>query len=261
MRCARDRTLVVRHLSFVLLPRPYDADGPAIVDAHARLFPRAARPLASSSESQVAELRDRDGLTTHVAMMPAAIPTGEAEEAASFSLASFSTKFGELAPHAAHLIVTTHGETPSLAPVDTLARHTRIVAACAVAYDAVGIYEGNARATHPVAFYVNVATSSERPIMLWSGVSIAREDDGRTSLLTLGMENMLGVPDVLIRASPGKGNDALAFAFDLLGYVISRGEALPDGDTIGGSADERLLVRYVASPIHPERRVVSIDLP
>jgi hypothetical protein len=235
--------------------------GPSLLEAHGRLFADEPRPLVSSSERDIVELRWPDGLTTHLALMPAAISTGEVEHAADASLAAFSAKFGPMPPHSAHVVVTTAGAPADVALLDTLQRHTRIVTAAAVAFGAIGVYEGNARATHPTPFYVNVATTSKRPLMLWTGVSIAREPNGRTSILTLGMENTVGVPDMLITAAPGAGNEALAFAFDMLAYVVDRGAPLPDGDTIGRSAEEKLRVTYVASPVDSTRRVVRIDLP
>jgi hypothetical protein len=251
----------VMPLSFVLLPRPFDATGAPIVDAHARLFPNAPRPLASlSADGKAAELRHHDGLTTFVALIAAPIPNGEAESAARFSVAAFSPQSGPPPPHAAHLIVTSMGADQGASRVDTLLRHTRIVAATAVAYGALAVYEGNAQATHPTPFYVDVATSMERPIMLWTGVSLAQQG-ARTSILTLGAQNMLGVPDMMITVTQGGGNDALLFALDMLGYVMDRGSPLPEGDTVGRTAEEKLRVQYVPSPIDPTRMVVKLDLP
>lgn len=248
------------HLSFVLLPRPYDAQGAPIVDAHARLFPSEPRPLTTISDGSVAELRHRDGLTTIVALMPAPIPNGEAEDAARLSMSAFSPKYGPLPSHAAHLVVTTSTAPGPISP-DTLLRHTRVVAAAASAYGAVGVYEGNACATHPAAFYLDAVSTSPLPLMVWTGVSVAREPDGRTSMLTLGVQNMLGVPDVLVSASPGGATEALAFACDMIRYVLDRGAALEDGHTVGRTAEEKILVRYVPSPLDASRQVVRLDIP
>jgi hypothetical protein len=248
-------------LSFVLLARPYDVDGAAIVASHARLFAAAPRPLVSSSAGAMAELRFADGLTTHVALMPAPVPDGEADGAARFSLAAFRRDGGAVAPHAAHLIVTTHSPPRDASGrLDPLVRHTRIVAACVDAYRAVAVYEGNAGATHPAAFYLDVATSSDVPLMLWTGISVAQEPDGPTSILSLGAEATVGIPDMIVSAPPARGNDPLVFLFDMLSYVASRGAPLPDGDTVGRNADERLRVHYVASPIDPASQVARIDL-
>lgn len=52
----------------------------------------------------------------------------------------------------------------------------------------------------------------------------------------------LNLPDLLLVAPKSTGNDALATFFDLLGYVAELGKPLPEGDTVGRAADERLPV-------------------
>ena len=49
--------------------------------------------------------------------------------------------------------------------------------------------------------------------------------------------------------------------FDLLTYLANRGVAIPDGDTVGRSADEKLKVRYVPSPIDESKKVWRVELP
>lgn len=248
------------HLSFVLLARPYDIDGAAIVTSHANLFPEEARPLVASSENNIAMLRAADGLTSTIALMPAAIPNEEAEGVAECSLAAFSPQGGRPAPHAAHLVIST-SPADGDGDLDTLMRHTRVVASCVDAYRAHAVYEGNARATHPAAFYLDAVRSMNPPLMVWTGVSVAHESPTRTGILTLGVENMLGMPDMLVSGPRGQANETLTFLFDMLLYVVKRSEPLPDGDTVGRSAQEKLKVSYVVSPVDAERKVARIDLP
>jgi hypothetical protein len=96
--------------------------------------------------------------------------------------------------------------------------------------------------------------------MLWSGVSVARQKDGRLSLLSLGMKQ-LNLPDLLLIGGPSGANAAMATMFDLLAYVAQRGAALPDGDTVGRSAHEKLPVRYVSSPLDSTKKVWRVELP
>ncbi|MBS2018082.1 MAG: DUF4261 domain-containing protein [Deltaproteobacteria bacterium] len=248
------------HLTFVLLPTPSDLDGAAIVASHAALFPADPRPLVASSDAGIVMLRAADGLATTIAMMPGAVPDGEAEGVAQCSLAAFSPAGGPPAPHAAHVIVTTSA-ADGRGSVDTLLRHTRAVAACVDALGASAIYEGNARATHPTGFYLDVVKTMSPPLMLWTGVSIAHESPTRTSILTLGIQNMVGLPDMLVGVSRANANEALSFLFDILLYVVRRGQPLPNGDTIGRTAEEKLKVSYVVSPVDATRKVVRIDLP
>lgn len=250
------------HLSFVLLPTSARADAPAIAAAYARMFP-GAPPVTtpapgSSADGDVVELCRADAGAAFVASMEAAIPNREADEALRFNVGSLTRQPPVLPPHGAHFIVT------SLVPDGgassaSLALHTRLVAAIVDAHRAIGVYEGTARATHAAAFYVDVATTMELPVMLWTGVSVAWPDTRTTELLSLGLEQ-LGIPNFLIAAPNGRANEALPFLFDLVAYVLDRGAAIADGETVGRSAQEKLTVRYVASPIDPGGRVARIEL-
>jgi hypothetical protein len=97
-------------------------------------------------------------------------------------------------------------------------------------------------------------------MMLWSGVSIARENNDRLSLLSLGMEQ-LNLPNLLLFAGEDSESDAIETMYDLLSYVAERGEPLPEGHTVGRSNDQRLPVRYVQSPVDSKRKVWRVELP
>jgi hypothetical protein len=97
-------------------------------------------------------------------------------------------------------------------------------------------------------------------MMLWTGLSIGAEPDGRMSLLSLGMKQ-LQLPDLLLVARKSEGNAALGAFFDFLGMLAKFGKPLPEGDTVGRSAAERLPVRYVPSPIDAAVQVWRVELP
>lgn len=64
----------------------------------------------------------------------------------------------------------------------------------------------------------------------------------------------------MIVAPNGRASEALPFLFDLVAYVLERGAAIADGETVGRSAREKLAVRYVPSPIDPGGRVARVEL-
>lgn len=251
-------------LAFVLLTEPRLPDGEEIV--------RAFRAFAAPGESietdageaarakEVLSFALNTGEKSFVALMPAAVPKGEADEAARFSVSSFRNQW-KLPSHCAHLLVTLHAsaDTPRLVQ---LSRFTSLLAAVTKCSPAIGVYWGNAGATHDSEFFVSIASDQgvTPRMMLWSGMSIAREKNGRLSLLSLGMKQ-LNLPDLLLISGDSGANAALEMMFDLLAYVAQRGEALPDGHTVGRSADERLRVRYVPSPLDPAKKVWRVELP
>lgn len=252
-------------LAFVLLSKPGLPSGEDVVRAFAPFAVDGQRLRLGPSGPKAAgnEMLELDGGqcgTVFVAAVPVPVPDREADEAVQFSISAMGTGW-KLAPHAAHLLVTAAG-TDSSSRVTTLSCFTSILAAVTKASRGIGVYWGNAQATHDPAFFVSVAQERglQPRLMLWTGVSVAREADGRLSLLSLGMQQ-LNLPDLLLVAPKSmSGTDALATLFDLLGYLVDRGKPLPDGDTVGRSAEERLPVRYVPSPVDATKQVWRVEI-
>lgn len=249
------------NLAFILLSKPGLPRAEEIVQAFTSLAPNEQRiRLASKhSDKQILEFEITPGGTAFVAAMPAPVPQSEADDAARFSVSAMGTGW-TLPAHAAHLMVTLR-TADSLSAIESMSRFTSLVAAVSEAAPAVGIYWGNAGATHDVDFFVSIARERGLvpQLMIWTGVSVAREPDGRVSLLSLGMKQ-LDLPDLLLVAPDSEDDSALATFFELLSYVAERGQAIPEGDTVGRTADERLAVEYVSSPIGPSKKVWRVEL-
>ena len=245
------------HLGMVLLASPILPTADAVIAAYADIA-GAAAPLTLADRNDVTLIFDV-GIdeTAIVALMPAPVPDGEADDAARFSLSGHAG--WKLPAHRAHLIVRVSGPE-GRAPIAVLRDATHVLAAITKASDAVGVYVGAASATHEPSFYVDTARRTQTPVMLWNGFSLAREPDGRLSLLSLGMKS-LGLKDLLLTAPPDQGPAALEYFFTLLVYVADRGEDLPDGDTVGRTEQEVLPVRHVPSPLGDGRTVWRVDMP
>jgi hypothetical protein len=223
-----------------------------------RLLPRGTKS-DPKSKSTVLEFELSPGGSGFVALMPVAVPNGEADDAARLSVGALRTGW-KLPAHSAHLVVTL--QDPGAASLtDALSRFTSFVASVVEASGAVGVYWGNAGATHDAKFFMTVAREHEvaAQMMLWTGVSLAREADGRLSFLSTGMKQ-LELPDLLLIAPKSAGNTALATFFDLLIYLAQIGKPLPEGDTVGRTADERLPVHYVTSPVDRNAKVWRVEL-
>ena len=248
------------HLAFVLLSRPQLPNADDVVKAFPSFIPQGPT-LRVRDESGPADFKgllfdiDPDSGAL-VALMPIPVPNNEADEAVQFSISTFGTGW-VLPPHQAHLIVTFQTSSPKL---ESLLMFTALVGAIVEVSPSVGVYWGEAGATHDPKFFGDVAKEGtvESQIALWSGVSIAREPDGRMSLLSVGMIRTLISPNLWLIAP--KDNETLVWFFDLLSYVANRGEGIPDGDTIGRSEDEKIPVRYVKSPIDGSTEVCRIEI-
>lgn len=253
-------------IAFVLIPNAVLPRAVEVVEAF-KTFAISGEKLELSVPKETAK---SDGMLeftagkcgmAHVALMPAPVPKGEADQAAEFSISSMGTKW-ELPRHGAHLLVTLGG-AESGARRASLSCLTSLLAAISKVSAAVGVYWGNAGATHDPAFVMSIARERDPAarMMLWTGVSIGREPDGRLSILSLGMERQLNLPDLLLVAPQAtQGADALGTFFDLLGYVAERAKPIPEGNTVGATEDQRLPVRYVPSPIDKSKRVWRVEL-
>jgi hypothetical protein len=254
------------NLAFVLLSEALPPDAEAIslafrdFAAPDETVHRESDDSKDDAGDDVITLRLDTGEKSFVALVPAAIPNREADQGVQFSLSQFREDW-ELPQHNAHLVVTFHADADEQ-PMIKISRFTSLLAAITKTSPAVGVYWGNAGATHDSEFFVSVASEEDvaARMMLWSGVSIAHEQDGRLSLLSLGMEQ-LNLPDLLLVAGDASASDALGTMYNLLSYLAERGEPLPEGDTFGRTNDERIPVRYVKSPVDSKKKVWRVELP
>lgn len=246
-------------LAFVLLRTAGPIDGNNIATLHKQMFRDAPAPVVERNDPESCTLK-LGGDALIVAFMPAPVPNHEAEEAARASIAAFGPA-GKVEPHVAHLAVVYQNaeERPS---VGSLQRFTRALAAVVASTDATGVYWGDAGATHPAKFFVEVATDPavDMPLFLWTGLSVAGRG-GRTSLLSTGMWTQLKLPDLEMSAPSAAANGALSFFFDMLAYVAHRGSVPADGETIGRTPEEKWVVKHAKSPFDPERPIWRVELP
>lgn len=250
-------------LAFLLLSDTRLPSADAVIGTFSRFEPggkivQLAPDNDSPARHEILSFSFASGESAFVALMPVPVPGGEAEQGAKYSVGSLGTGW-TLPPHSAHLVVTAQAPS-SMSLVARVSRFTSLLAAVAETSGAVGVYWGNARATHSADFFTSVAADQgiTARIMLWTGLSVAHESDGRSSLLSLGMQQ-LDLPDLLL-VSSSPSNEALETFFDLLAYVASRGEPIPEGETVGRTADEKAPVHYVRSPVDAGKKVWRVDL-
>jgi hypothetical protein len=224
----------------------------AAVDRALAAYPGMAPATWLDEGKKDALALEAGGVEVLVAFMPAPVPNGEADVATEHSISGVSKRW-TLPEHSSHLVCMLRQGDSGLAE---MVRFTRVVAAVARAANAVGVYWGEGHVTHHPELFIELA-ASELPLPLWVGVSLAGTKQG-VELLSIGMKQ-LGLPDLLLTA-PQMTSQALEFFYDLLAYVARRGEALPDGDTVGRSETEHYVVHYAPSPVEPGVKVWKVQL-
>jgi len=246
-------------LAFVLLEKNVELDPVRVRMALSRVWDEPIAVAAGSGEADALSfsIGERDALI--LMPIPAPIPDGEAETMAGQSISSLGTEW-QLRTHEAHLIVTLQ-EEDNRATARRLLRFSRLIAGVVDGVDGVlGIYCGEAHATHDPDFFRDMAMDdSLLPVHLWNGVSIAGNEE-RVSLLSLGMKQ-LGQPNLKLTGPRAEGSAILSYFFNLLEYVAKRGAPIAHGEAVGRSAEEKIVVRHEPSPVAEGESVWCVDLP
>lgn len=246
-------------LAFVLLAKKVELDPERIRAALVRVWnePIATVANAENGEALSYSIGERDTLI----LMPIAapIPDGEAEAMAEYSISSLGTGW-QLGHHEAHLVATLNEEDKQPS-VRRLLRFSRLLTGVIDGVDdAVGIYCGDAHATHDPDFFRDMAMEEGLvPVHLWNGVSIASNQE-QVSLLSLGMKQ-LGQPNLKLTGPRAEGDAIIGLFFNLLEYAANRGAAVADGETVGRTAGEKLIVRHEPSPVAEGETIWCVDLP
>jgi Domain of unknown function (DUF4261) len=255
-----------RHVAIVLLPRPELPAAEAVVKAHRELAPREAE-LAI----QQARIEGKQGgvgsqftlgkAQVGVLLLPEPMPQVDIERTARHS-ASFLAREWNPAPHQAMLVIVLN-EAPGIPPQETQRRFTHLVGAVTRAASAPsGVFWASANATHDPAFLAKVAGQKDavRLAFLWVGLEVYEDAPGRVRVESTGMKS-LALPELVLTAPlSSTPKQVLTNAFDLISYVVGRGEALPEGDTVGWEQQEQIPVRYEASAEDAKEQVLRIDL-
>jgi len=256
-------------LAFVLLDAPAMPDRERILAAFRAIAPPALGgalrvddpEAAPSPEAAVFDLGSEGQLI--VGLIDRPVPDEEAEFHAQFALPAVAEGW-TLPPHRAHLMVFWR-EDPPLPARASVERFTWLLAAVTEASGALGVYWADSGATHPGEWLVRATRKADSPLLItiWSGVSVGSDggNPDRVSLLSRGM-SQLGLADLEVTVPSGfPKEDSLEFFYWLLRYEVQRGAPVPAGETVGRSAQERFPVRFVPSPVDPEKTVWRVDFP
>lgn len=203
---------------------------------------------------------DVEGFRLIVAMMPMAVPNGEAEH---YAKANYMWKDAEniVARHKAHLIVTVLGEG------DMLKRANVFVKICSSLLNqdnAVALYsEGAVYSPEMFRDFSGVlkddSLSGEVPILnlVWFGIY----GDGKISgVYTYGMRR-LGKEEIEVYVPQKMAdlNQIRSFLVSVAAYVIGEDVILRDGETIGFSAEQKLPIK-LSPGIAVDGNTLKIDI-
>ena len=193
-----------------------------------------------------------------LAHMPIPIPNEEAAENADRNILWPEGK-EEAGRHQSHVIVTNAGATGQT-PVQSAISVSKLALVALKLFDGMGVYWGNACVSNSREVFEELCDnlSEERlPVPVWLRFQLVRTADEQVGIYTLGMKQF-GLMEIEAEDTPLDSEELLSFVSDIAHYLIQRGPVIKDGNTVGGSEEQRIVVRHRPSMIDKERRVYKI---
>jgi len=213
---------------------------------------------ADVGEKNIISITRGDETVGFLAHVPAAIPGGEAEENAD---GNFLWPDGreEASAHRSHVIVTTTGSSDQ-SPVQSAIAVTRLALVALKLFDGSGVYWGNACVSNSRAVFEGFCqdiSDEHVPVPVWLRFQLMRTSEDGIGMYTLGMDQF-DLMDIEVDRCNMNASDLFEFVSNIAHYLILSGPIISDGNTVGGSAEERILVRHRPSMIDSKKKVYKI---
>jgi len=181
-----------------------------------------------------------DGEMVAIAHMDAPIPRGDIEGTAQYAY-NWHTALEDTKDHKSHLIVSLMQGGQN--QVKRFKIFTRILCSLLRTTNAIGIYKGNQSLLIPKADYLNEAdemSDEYLPLNLWIYLGL-RETDKGNSGYTYGLKEFNKSEMEIINSSKNL-EDIRGFLFNIAHYVLEYDVTFADGQTIGGSEEEKISI-------------------
>lgn len=198
---------------------------------------------------------DTVGFLAHI---PAAIPGGEAEEHADGNFL-WPNGRDEAAAHCAHVIVTNIGSNEQT-PIQSAIAVSRLALVALELFDGIGVYWGNASVCNSRTVFEGFCddiSDEHVPVPVWLRFQPVRVADDEIGLYTLGMRQF-NLMDIEVDRCKMSASELFEFVSNIAHYLIQSGPVIADGNTVGGSDEDRILVRHQPSMIDEKKRVYKI---
>lgn len=209
-------------------------------------------------EDKIATISHGDDTVGFLAHMPGPIPEGEAEHHAD---GNFLWPDGreQAASHQSHVIVTNVG-AGEMTPVQSAISVSRLALAAMKLFDGIGVYWGNASVCNSRELFEDFCEDMSEehfPVPLWLRFQLVRPAEDSVGIYTLGMQQF-DLMDIEVEQTEMEPSDLFEFVSNIAHYLIQSGPVIADGNTVGGSAEERILVRHLPSMVDDSRTVYKI---
>src|SRR6202171_4178538 len=235
-----------------LLRSPVQLTSAGIAKAWNELWPQEPQP-ANIEFKESAFTCSLVGALAGGMVMPAPIPNDEVSGPASTSWL-WPGAVKDLQGYGAHAVVFVSQAESHLAAFQAL---TRLAAAVVRGTSALGVYMGGAGNVIRADVFVDMAKDLDIPVALWVDLRCVASQDGRTGLFTVGL-NQFGLLEIEIPSSPQQCGDLRMWTMSLASWLIEQRPVVNSGETVGLSAEEKILVEHAPSMINREGPVMRL---
>lgn len=231
-----------------------------LADAWHRIWPKE-EPLdvgEGDNGAMAFPFMDATGMVGH---MPVPVPWGDLEGPAMCAW-HWPDAVNVLRGHTSHLVVGVSGEETN--PKNHAIRLTLLTAAvCAAAPSATAVYWGSGTSVSPADRFIQLAqemTPDSLPLLSWVEFRVIPNESGTAwSVITTGLK-AIGLMEIEVREAVGEPLDLVDRVMNIAAYMADVGPILKDGDTVGTSADETLLIHHAHSIWERDETVLWIEM-
>lgn len=211
-------------------------------------------PLMGEDNTYTAAIPGGQFGLTHV---PAALPKGDLEWLVDRAW-HWNSAAATVERHIAHEIC--FAASSDLDAIELGLLHSRIIAGLAATGGASAVYVGSASLVRDDVAYIDDLDNSSHdnlPLLSWVGFNPVNVD-GWCAAFTTGLGDF-GLLEVEMQSRRREWPDLFEFLANLAHYQLASGIQVGDGETVGRSDGERIVVRHVKSRFTSNERVAQVN--
>lgn len=197
------------------------------------------------------------GVMIAIMLMPMPIPTDELKPLYSHNY-MWKSAAQDILNHTHHAVVSVMGAKDNVHAYRLMTLiNTSILRSCSWA---IGVYQGSATLLLPKELYCSFAKLLEEgslPVGLWIYVGVVGNGQ-RTSIYTYGLCEF-GRMELEVINSVMPPNDLHAFILFVLAYLLEYDVYLQDGESIGFSADDKIMISQ-SKGVHLDGQTLKLIL-
>ncbi len=202
-----------------------------------------------------------DGVIVALALMPAPVPGADLQGPCATSIMwPKGTSADTVKAHKSHIIATAIGGKAT--PLQRRLILSQIIALLASHPDLLGIYWPESSTVHHPTVFADFAQNPQAadllPLFVWIDFRTGKNPDGTSICFTQGL-NALGLMEIEYPKSSMAPADLREWMQNIAKYLLDNGPVLLHGQTIGGSAEEKIKITHVPSQFGSPSKVIHLQ--